>query len=242
MQALEIGHLGGIARLDQRLEPHADQLHQAAAEHRLLAEEIGLAFLAEIRLDDPRTPAADGRAIAEPDLERLARGIGIDGHEAGHAAALDELAPHGVAGALGGHHDDVHALFRLDQAEMDVEAMGKGDGCTGADVVMDVFAIGLGLQLVGHGEHDQVAPGRRLGNVHHGQPLGLGLLRGFRSFAQRHDDVLRPRIAQVEGMGMALAAIAENGNLLVLDQVDVAVTIVIDAHGGLLPGWLMDGD
>ena len=30
---------------------------------------------------------------------------------------------------------------------------------------------------------------------------------------------------------MALAAIAENGDLLVLDEVDVAVAIVIDAHG-----------
>ena len=35
-------------------------------------------------------------------------------------------------------------------------------------------------------------------------------------------------------MGVALAAIADDGDLLALDQIDVGVAIVIDAHGDSL--------
>jgi hypothetical protein len=140
VQAFEIGHLGLVAGLDQRLEAHADQFHQAAAEHRLLAEEVGLAFLPEVGLDDARPPAADGRAIGQADLQRLARGVVVHRHKAGHAAALDVFAAHGVAGALGRHHDDIDAGLRLDQAEMHVQAVGEGDRRAVAQVVMDIFA------------------------------------------------------------------------------------------------------
>ena len=46
VQAFEIGDLGLVAGLDQRLEPGVDQLGRAAAEHGLLAEQIGLGLLA----------------------------------------------------------------------------------------------------------------------------------------------------------------------------------------------------
>ena len=128
VQTLEIGHFGLVPGLDQRLEPHADQFDQAAAQHRLLAEEVGFAFLAEVGLDDAGPAATDGGAIGQADFHRLAGGVVVDRDQAGHAAALDVFAAHGVAGTLGGHHDDVDAGFGLDQAEVDVQAVGKGDG------------------------------------------------------------------------------------------------------------------
>jgi hypothetical protein len=36
-------------------------------------------------------------------------------------------------------------------------------------------------------------------------------------------------------MGMALAAVADDDNLLALDQIDVCVAIVIDTHGPQVP-------
>ena len=33
---------------------------------------------------------------------------------------------------------------------------------------MHIFLIGLGLQLIGHGEHDQITPGRRFRDAHDG--------------------------------------------------------------------------
>ena len=59
VQALEIGDLGLVAGGDQRLEAGDDQLAGAAAEHRLLAEQIGLGLLAEAGLDRAGIGAAD---------------------------------------------------------------------------------------------------------------------------------------------------------------------------------------
>ena len=232
VQALEIGHFGRIARLDQRFKAHADQLDQATAQHNLLAEQIGFAFFAEVGFDDARTPATDGRAIRQADFQRAAGGILVHSHQAGHAAAFGVFAAHGVAGALGRHHDHVNAGLRLDQAEMHVQAMGKCNGRTFAQVVMHVFFVGLGLQFIGHGEHDQVAPGGGLGNAHHLQAFAFGFFGRGRALAQGNNHILGARIAQVQRMGVALAAIAQNGHFFVFDQVNVAIAVIIYAHGG----------
>src|SRR3546814_7839849 len=44
VQAFEIGHFRRIARLDEGFEPGGDQGREAAAEHHLLAEQVGLAL------------------------------------------------------------------------------------------------------------------------------------------------------------------------------------------------------
>ena len=87
MEAFEIGHLRGVAGLDQRLEPGLDQGGDAAAQHGLLAEQVGLAFLAEVGLDDARAAAADARGIGEGDVMGIAGGVLGDRDQAGHAAA-----------------------------------------------------------------------------------------------------------------------------------------------------------
>ena len=75
-----------------------------------------------------------------------------------------------------------------------------------------------------------VGPFGGFGDLHHLELLGLRLLDALRALAQRHGHVLDAGIAQIERMGMALAAIADDGDLLALDQVDVGVAIVINAH------------
>ena len=62
VQALEIGDLGLVAGLDQRLEAGDDQLGGAAAQHGLLAEQIGLGFLARsvVSIAPPRGAADPG--------------------------------------------------------------------------------------------------------------------------------------------------------------------------------------
>ena len=51
-----------------------------------------------------------------------------------------------------------------------------------------------------------------------------------RGLAQRDRHVLDAGIAQIQRMGMALAAIADDGDLLALDQVQVGVAVVVNAH------------
>ena len=50
--ALEVGELRRIARINQRFEAGLHELHQTAAEHGLLAEEVLLSLLGEGGLDD----------------------------------------------------------------------------------------------------------------------------------------------------------------------------------------------
>ena len=68
VQALEIGHLGGVAGLDQGLVAALDQLDQAAAEHDLLAEQVGLALFLEGGLDDAGAAAADGGGVGQAEV------------------------------------------------------------------------------------------------------------------------------------------------------------------------------
>ena len=98
----------------------------------------------------------------------------------------------------------------------------------------EVVAVDVGLQLVGGEHHHHVGPFRGLGDLHHRQLLLLGLRGRGGALAQRDRDVLDAGVAQVQRVGMALAAVADDGDLLALDQVDVGVAIVIDAHGSSL--------
>ena len=114
---------------------------------------------------------------------------------------------------------------------MDVQTMGKGHRRAVTDVVMDVFLVSVGLQFVGHGEHDQIGPSGSLGDAHDLQAFFFAFCGGRRALAKRDDDVFRARIAQVQRMGVALAAVAQNGDFLVLDDVHIAVTVIVNAHG-----------
>ena len=109
VQALEVSRLGLVARLDQRFGTRHDERGQAAAEHYLLTEQVGLGLLLESRLEHARPCGSESVRVGERELHRLARGVGRYGDERGHAAALGVGAAHEVrAGPLGGDHGDVN--------------------------------------------------------------------------------------------------------------------------------------
>ena len=230
MKALEISHFRRIAGFDQSLETAPDQLDEASAEHRLLAEQICLAFLFEIRFDDSRPAAANRGAVRQRSFQGAAGRVVVDGDKTGNAAAFCELAPHRVAGPFGSHHDNVDALLRSDQVEMNVQAVGKSDGRSFPNVVVDVVPVRLRLKFIGHGKHDEVAPCGGLGDAHDLQSFGFRFLGGRRAGAQGHDDAASARIAQVQRVGMALRPISQNRDVFFLDEIYVAISVVIYAH------------
>src|SRR3546814_20550319 len=87
MEAIEVGHLRGVAGVHQGLVAGGDERCEAAAEHDLLAEEVGLALFLEGGLDDARAPATDGRGVGKRDLLGIARGVLRHRDETGNAAA-----------------------------------------------------------------------------------------------------------------------------------------------------------
>jgi hypothetical protein len=92
---------------------------------------------------------------------------------------------------------------------------------------LDLLAVELGLAGVGGQDHHDVGAGGRVLHVAHGQPLGLGL--GPRAAVRRQADFdLHPAVAQVEGVGVALAAVPDDGDALPLQLVEVRVGVVVD--------------
>ncbi len=131
MQTLEVRHFRCIAGFNQSFEAATDQFNDAAAQNSLLAEQIGFALFAEVGFDDARATATDGRAVGQADFQRFAGCVGVNSHKTGNAAAFDVFAAHGVTRAFRGHHDHVNAFFRLDQAEVNVQAVGECDAAPG---------------------------------------------------------------------------------------------------------------
>ena len=97
-------------------------------------------------------------------------------------------------------------------------------------IVAQLVGVELRLQFVGGQHHDDVGPFGRFGIGHDLEAGVLGLLRRGRAGAQRHDDVLDAAVAQIVGVGVALAAIADDRDLFRLDQVHIRIAVVIHAH------------
>src|ERR1700730_6488397 len=93
-----------------------------------------------------------------------------------------------------------------------------------------MIAIDVGLDLVGREHHDHFGPFGGLRDLHYRKLLALRFLGGPRVLAKRNRDVLHARIAKVERMRMALAAIADDGDLLALDEIDVSIPVIINTH------------
>ena len=123
VEALEVGDLRLVAGLDERVEAGRDELHGAAAEHGLLAEEVGLGLFGERGLEAAGAQAADAGGVGQSLSLSVAARVLVHGDEHRHAFALFVLAAHDVTGTLGGDHGHVHRLRRHDLAEVDVEAV-----------------------------------------------------------------------------------------------------------------------
>ncbi len=118
----------------------------------------------------------------------------------------------------------------FDQAEMDVQAMRESQRGAGTQIALDVVLVDRGLMLVRREDHEHVGP---LCRVCIGEDLEAGafrLLGRGRAGAQRDRDLCNAAVAQILRVGVALAAIAEDGDLLALDEPDVGVAIVINTH------------
>src|SRR5690606_10262807 len=88
VHALEVRHFGLISGLDERLVAGLYQLADAAAQHHLLAEQVGLGLLSNRRLDHAAARATNAFGIGQADLERLLRGARPRRDQAGDAAPL----------------------------------------------------------------------------------------------------------------------------------------------------------
>ena len=155
----------------------------------------------------------------------MPRLVGVDGHQAGDAAPLLELAADQVARALRRDHPDVDARRRRDLVEVDREAVGEHEQVALGDPVGDLALPDLRLLLVGEQDHHHVAAAGGVGDVEDLEALRLGLGAAGGVGPQADDDV-DPGLLQVERVGVALRAVAEDRDRLAHEGAEGGVVLV----------------
>ena len=179
MEALEVCHLGRIARLDEHLKARLHQLADTAHEDALLTEKILLRLIAERRLQYAGTRCAKAACIGEREIEALARLVLFDGEYGRNARALLERAADEVTGALRRNHEHIDALGRNNLLEMDVEAVSKGKRTALLEVRADLFLVNIRLLLIGDEHHRNICLLHRIGNRRDLQTMCLSLRLGL---------------------------------------------------------------
>ncbi len=88
------------------------------------------------------------------------------------------------------------------------------------------------LIFVRRQNHHEIGPFGSLCIGHHREACIFRLLARGRRFPQGDGDILDTAISQILRMGMALTAIADDGDFLARDQIEIGIGVVIDFHGG----------
>ena len=230
VQTLKIGHFRRIASFNKCLVTCLDQFDKTATQDSLLTEEIRLTLFLKRCFDDTRTSTTNSRGVRQANIMGIARCVLMHCKQAWHAAAANIFGPDGVARSLWRDHKDVNIAAWLNQVEMHIQTMGKGNGSPGAHVLDDVGVIDISLQFIRRQHHDHIAPFGRIRNIHDLKSGIAGLAAAARVSAKRNSHIGNATVLQIGRMGMALAAITDNHNLLVLDQADIGIAIIIHTH------------
>src|SRR5437867_659851 len=199
--------------------------------------------LAEVRqaaavLGDPLVGELARLDVGEDRLHRLARLVADDALAARHVAVLggvaDRVAHVGNPALVDQVDDQLHLvealevrhLGRVAGLDQRLEAGADELGQPAAEDRLLAEEIGLGLFLEG-GLEDSGARGG--GGVDHAEPglLGLGA-RG--AVGPQPDAHVHAAVAQVLRVGVALAAVADDRDLLAPQGGEVGVSVVVDVH------------
>ena len=138
-----------------------------------------------------------------------------------------------MAGALGSSHEYVYVCGGDDLLVADVEAMSKCNGLACGQVGSDVLLVDVGSALVVDQDHDDVSSLGCLSNGHHGEAV-LGCLVPGLSMTQTDNDIAAG-ISEVLCMGMTLGAVADDSNLLTVQDAEVAVLLIIHFCHNYIP-------
>ncbi len=130
-----------------------------------------------------------------------------------------------MARALGGSHKDIHIRRGHNLLIADVEAVGKGNGLASRQVRADGLIVDLRGAFIVDQNHDNIRLLRRVCDGVDLETVLGGLVPGLaRAQADNH---ITAGVAQVQRMGMALRAIADDCDFLSLQNGDVTVFFIV---------------
>ena len=137
----------------------------------------------------------------------------MNGQESGNPDAFHEELAQAVARRFWRDHRYVNIGWRLDAVEADVESVSKHQGLAGAQIRKNGFFVNLLLAFVGNQHHEEVGGLDRLWNGGHLQIFGPRAVRR-RAAGIACDNDFNAAVPKIEGVGVALAAIADDCHLL----------------------------
>ena len=132
-----------------------------------------------------------------------------------------------MAGALGGNHNDVDILGRHNAAVVDVEAVGEGQGLALGQIRCNALLVQLGLLLIIDQNHDDVGVLGGVGGGHDLETGGLSLGPALAALVQTDNDFYAG-VVEIQGMGMTLGTIADDGHGLAVELLQIAVLLIVD--------------
>jgi hypothetical protein len=95
------------------------------------------------------------------------------------------------------------------------------------EAALDLLLVHLTLCLVGEQDHDHVGHLHGFGYRGHAHAVLLRACPALGALVQPDHDVLA-RVLEVEGVGMPLAAVPDDRDLLGLEQAEIGVLVVIN--------------
>src|SRR5262245_43363072 len=143
-------------------------------------------------------------------------------------AALRILRSYQMTGTFGSDHEHVNRRGGHDLSEMDVEAVAESEVGPWLQIWADFLAIDRRLRLIWCQDHDHIGRLHGIGDRHDFEPALL-CLAPRTAFAQADHD-RHATFFHVERMGMALAAVTDDGDFLVRDLLKIGIFVVINLH------------
>ena len=119
------------------------------------------------------------------------------------------------------------AFGRLDEAEVDVEAVRAHQDRARLQVRLDFLFVEVALQLIGDEDVDDVGLLGGVGGADGLEAVADGEVVVLAAGALADDDV-DAAVAEVLGLGVALRAVADDGDRLALEGGEVGVFVVIN--------------
>ena len=92
-------------------------------------------------------------------------------------------------------------------------------------MLRDFLVIDLFLELIRQQHHDPVRLGGSIRDAQNLQAVGLGFVSGAASFVEAHHHV-HAAVLEIQGVGMALGAVADDGNCLAAEQREIGIGVV----------------
>lgn len=230
VDALEVGGFGAVSGGDEGFIAGFEEFGDASAEDGLFAEEIAVGFFAEGGFHDEGAEGPEAVGVGEDAVPGVSGGVLVDGDNGGEAASGEVFTAEFDPGTFGADKADVDVCGEVNEVVDDVEAVGEEEALSGSEGWEDLGPE-VGDDFVRKGDHEG---GGGLGGFGDGEGVeafGLGFGEGM-AFGTGADDDLVARIAEVEGVGVALVSITDDGNGFGLEDLGVEVGLVEESGHG----------